>query len=1195
MSDFSRKRSTSNTQLERSKSLRSRSNTLKKQETLHPIVIDRDNIHLLSPPQSPPQSPTRKMFKTIYSSQNDEMDSSENDQNQIDSIKNYQMDLSKNDQMDSSESNSGKTTIATDSQMDLSENDQTNNLYDNEEKETLKFIDKSNEFKNELYEKFKGYFKDEIIDRSNNIINYQKNIDNFIGEIIVNNLSILNSDYKMEDDEMEIYCNILNFYLYYLFVDLYNSQEINSQKINSQENILNDVVPTNTEQTIETKINNNDTDSMNIDTSNKTEESKNETTNKDDKNLLSAIGFTGGSCIFDSKEFECKKQIKDTLLYNPIDSTHDFCKDRGNISFDDIKQTYYYYNAGPKTINSDDEINNYFFSNDPFYNYYYDKPKSSFESPLFLKLLSGNICGNIQNSYYFTNTNIQENKNFTSNFNDNQLEGLLPKSNIGEEISLYNLNQDLTNAKIKYYFYDACMTVHKNEKFNQTGLNCLCSLWDPAGSISFEKKDLVYEKDPFKTKIRLESERIINEDNYFDCKITSDNNVSLYDKIYDPLFNDNNKHSLVEYGITIHLRLCLYGEKYYPAVKIVHTDNNNNIEKTEEYFKITKNLSVSILAEAFRYVKNNYTETNNNDQVEIRKILEYIKSILNSKNLTDNDIKNLLFMFILKIKFTGDHGTILTTKVYNEIFDDKSVLISGDKLCDIGGYANDVPTLADVYNIGTDENNEKQYFITLINVNNVNPIDAFNNMFKDLFNDIDPNNSLPFFNLENINTTNIETTTNQTIDSENIINDLLKKKDELDDKIINILHNNTSTVIENINEYTDNYVKLIKIVKSETEIFFTEENKTKINQIKDFKNPLELFKNENNNILQNIDKIYKVLIVFRKSLYTYINIDKIKAPYVGYLNFQKERIDKYFNIDLTNTTRPSRFFKLFRNDLSRAVSETESNPKKSIVDILKGIVGSGKPSNIKSTLNKIKDSFKEQYKNLKIKITKKMTEKQKEDAEKKNEELQNEINSKLSEKKTESTENSSSSAFDEIENNKVQLQKKEITLFENITKTLGKDIGNNCKYILSKIKYKIKNSISGAIDNSRTDYSQKIDKIIDLVVNTNETISDGSSMMNGGGELDDSYISIEQKYFLDEIINRILFDEIDQITSDKMVIGGKSNHKKTFKRFNKKTIRNKTRHKKTYKNKRIKKIIMIKKTKKIKHKKSKRKTYKKRI
>jgi hypothetical protein len=365
--------------------------------------------------------------------------------------------------------------------------------------------------------------------------------------------------------------------------------------------------------------------------------------------------------------------------------------------------------------------------------------------------------------------------------------------------------------------------------------------------------------------------------------------------------NDNNKNSLIKYGINIHLRLCLYDTKYYPGVKIVYTDNNNIKKKEEKYFKITKNLSVSILAEAFRYVKNNYIKTNNNDQVEITEILEYIKSNLNSKNLTENDIKNLLLMFILKIKFTGDHGTILTTKVYNEIFEDKSVLISGDKLCDIGGYANYVPTLADVYNIGTDQNNEKQYFITLINVNNINPTDAFNNMFKDLFNDIDPNNSLPFFNLENINRTNIETTNNQTIDYENIINDLLKKKDELDDKIINILHNNTSTVLGDINEYTDNYVKLIKIVKSETENFFTEENKTKINQIKDFKNPLELFKNENNNILQNIDnnnilknidKIYKVLIVFRKSLYTYINIDKIKAPYVGYLKYQKERIER---------------------------------------------------------------------------------------------------------------------------------------------------------------------------------------------------------------------------------------------------------------------------------------------------------------
>ena len=103
--------------------------------------------------------------------------------------------------------------------------------------------------------------------------------------------------------------------------------------------------------------------------------------------------------------------------------------------------------------------------------------------------------------------------------------------------------------------------------------------------------------------------------------------------------------------------------------------------------------------------------------------------------------------------------------------------------------------------------------------------------------------------------------------------------------------------------------------------------------------------------------------------------------------------------------------------------------------------------------------------------------------------------------------------------------------------------------------------------------------------------------MFGGGEkveLDDSNISIEQKYFLDEIINRILCTSDDSNRMD-TTTGGKSNHKKTFKRFNKKTIRNRTRHKKTHKNKRIKKIIMIKKSNKIKPKKSKRKTYKKRI
>ena len=436
---------------------------------------------------------------------------------------------------------------------------------------------------------------------------------------------------------------------------------------------------------------------------------------------------------------------------------------------------------------------------------------------------------------------------------------------------------------------------------------------------------------------------------------------------------------------------------------------------------------------------------------------------------------------------------------------------------------------------------------------------------------------------------------------------------------------------------------------------------------------MNLFKNINGapEYLKRIDEIYNVLFNFRKSLYTYKNIDKIKEPYKTYLQFQKDKIDKYYNTTISGTTR---FSKLFKNTLSRVISEFKG--KKSLLDIIKETSSSDivKPkktsfiSNASTNLKKVINSLNDEYKKLKQKITKNMSSKQKEEIKKKNDKLDSEKNKQISEIKSKinesgktenETRSESATFFDELDSTRFILEEKEKINLETISKSLGKDIGDNCKYLLRKIKSKIKDSILQTIreNTGDKDFVQQIVPVVDLLGNFEKE----ENSMVGGAEINDidntsidntsidiDNTSIETKLFLDQIISFFLNDEV-YIDPDAMDVdepihyteegqkhdpyamnvddlpqpdphamevddtykpydkppdsfknlkrkfgfdGGKSNHKKTLKKFKIKTMRNKSRHRKTNKNKRIKKIIMIRKTNKRKTKNNKRKTFK---
>lgn len=401
---------------------------------------------------------------------------------------------------------------------------------------------------------------------------------------------------------------------------------------------------------------------------------------------------------------DCTDNILWCLNYGIADSLHDFGKDRNGI-FPQFAKTksrasdFLQIAEEILTKNYNEKAQGAIISSyDKLYTYYSSSP-GNFEDVIKDNFLLGNICGDVDNMYYYFSENmpsswgIVKTKYFEMN-PPNQMNPFFEK---------------LKTDGYLYFILDACMSIQTEPAWQNIMimLKSLCNLWDPAGAGSLYAKDIVDGQTSMGLKLVLESTVNINNKPVYiyDSKTTS-TDESMYDYVYDDLFN---QHSIPSFKF----KLRLASEKQHDTSSSTGLSTSPDINfytslsiqyKTEPVTYIiipSGGFSVKILSCGLYYIETGDDYEIPTKQVNeyriLKQIIDYMQLKLTNSGMPPLTRKNYLYNIILRFKSTGDHGSARTTKFFNDILKQKTLYLSGDRLAYVYSIADNIPTVSRYY------------------------------------------------------------------------------------------------------------------------------------------------------------------------------------------------------------------------------------------------------------------------------------------------------------------------------------------------------------------------------------------------------------------------------------------------------------------------------------------------------------------
>lgn len=407
------------------------------------------------------------------------------------------------------------------------------------------------------------------------------------------------------------------------------------------------------------------------------------------------------------------------LEYGIPDSLHDFGKGRNGIFPSTIvskNMSYAFLEMAERFLAGNYTThfpNKSISTSDILYNYYSSSP-ANFEEQVKVSFLLGNICGDIDNIYYYFNEQIPstwttERTSFFDNSKPNSLNEFFEK---------------LKADEYAYCILDACMSIQKETQWQSaiTMLKSLCNLWDPAGAGDISAKELADGNWALGLQLVQESIKLPDGTSkiLYNSITLDDSRTSMYDYVYSNLLNENCIPS-----IQFSLRLTKVGSnelttQSYPQTGLTTTPDDrfitcltiNNICVDLPF----GGFSVAILSYGLYYSETGKDYTNISSKnmpayTNLKTVLNEIITILKSQQIDSDTIKTYLYIFITRLKSTGDHGSARTTLFFNEILHKKTLYLSGDQLAYVYSIALNIPTVARYYSSNTgivDEDNDDQ-------------------------------------------------------------------------------------------------------------------------------------------------------------------------------------------------------------------------------------------------------------------------------------------------------------------------------------------------------------------------------------------------------------------------------------------------------------------------------------------------------
>lgn len=397
------------------------------------------------------------------------------------------------------------------------------------------------------------------------------------------------------------------------------------------------------------------------------------------------------------------------LEYGIPDSLHDFGKATRNKIFPENEQgktkSHAFLNIAEKFlgINYTKKYTQGPISNNDILYPYYNPSPASFEEEVKVAFLLGQLCGDVDNLYYYFNEEIP------STWSGERLEYFKNSP----PNSLNKFFEKLEKDEYKYCILDACMSIQKEEQWTShiTMLHSLCNLWDPVGAGKFKASELADGDNNLGLQLIAENQIIIDKIEYsvYDSKKSSDLK-SMYDYVYNNLLNG---YCLEQFNISFKLRLL--GPKITSGNFYSTGESNNdeffyvcllidNIADTKVFIINSGGFSVAVLSyglyyiekgESYKHIPSKQTK----DYQDLLAILDYIKGLLEkiTPKLNNELIKKYLYIFITRLKSTGDHGSAMTSKFFNDELKKKTVYLSGDQLAYVYSISKDIPTVSRYY------------------------------------------------------------------------------------------------------------------------------------------------------------------------------------------------------------------------------------------------------------------------------------------------------------------------------------------------------------------------------------------------------------------------------------------------------------------------------------------------------------------
>ena len=432
--------------------------------------------------------------------------------------------------------------------------------------------------------------------------------------------------------------------------------------------------------------------------------------------------MTGGGKynIANLKSTDLKRLITHIIRVGLLDKMHDFSNERNNSWHGPTNGVV----RGKNIINDMTKIIKAFeLEYDNIYNFenIYDENSNppdeqevKFEYLRYFSLID-------KIKYYTGIQNMKITKDELANINTDLTE-IIDVENIQ---NLVEFKTDFSLNKTTHV-YDAVLPRALNHLTNASSAQaiCLCNIWDSAnqGAVTFEN---LYENTIKNTQGFSLNPEITIRQGIYDFQIYNlvhNNNEYPYDDIYMRMFDNKLfRETGVGVGVKIQLRIAVNTEKVcgvaiiitkedytdiynsgYKYKRDINGDDFKTATPKSKAFFVSTGFSVLELSNCLQLLdtlkQNKYPDISNLDNspynatlIEILKFLMTSMGYTGSTPIYKDRIIDSLKLLLLKFKFSGDQGSVLTAKLFNALF------VSGDALASVAGCAHGVSTIGSVY------------------------------------------------------------------------------------------------------------------------------------------------------------------------------------------------------------------------------------------------------------------------------------------------------------------------------------------------------------------------------------------------------------------------------------------------------------------------------------------------------------------